>query len=144
MKKVINRYKSKEELLRTSLTCISIKTIWVILTILWVVIGTYLYNEKLPTRNTITKVLFLLITLAITWQNKESLKVFFKNPFKSVGKTNSISNVLWMYPFGILMVSVIFVLIPTLFGWVHDDPQNLNEMTLTFSKSSDSSPVAAA
>ncbi len=131
---VINKQINMESETLKLISANKIKPLWFIISIVWVMFGTYIHNELLTNRNILTKVLFLSITLVLTWQNKDVLKDFFRPPFKDVGKPNSISNVLWIYPFSVLMSSVIFVLTLHALGWTSSDPQNIEQISLTISE----------
>jgi hypothetical protein len=132
MKKFLRNLKYKEEVLLSITSELSVRWVWLTVYLLLTTLGVYLYNTKFADKSIITKVIFILIQLWIVWQNSDIIKPFFRNPFKEVGRPYTVSNVLWMYPFAILMVSVLFVYASRLSGLVSsNDPQNINEMKMS-------------
>lgn len=131
MQKFLGKIRSKETNITRLFEENNISQMWIIIAILWVMMGTYFYNKILSSTSVLTEIAFYIITLAIIWKNKSILKPFFKNPFKQIGAPFGISNVLWVYPFSVLLISVIFVLIPEILGWASSDPQNIEQMEIT-------------
>ncbi|MFC5465357.1 type II CAAX prenyl endopeptidase Rce1 family protein [Lederbergia graminis] len=131
MRKIFSRIFDHERELENSIRNSNVRVIWLLVAIIWVMFGTYAYNELLNRRTVVTEVLFLFITILIIWKNKGLIKTFFYNPFKRVGAPYSISNVLWMYPFSVLLISVIFLAIPQILGWTSSDPQNIEQISMT-------------
>lgn len=124
--------RTKEEQLNAVLSDIPIKRIWLIITLIWSLLGIYFYNEWMPIRNWFTELTFYAITILIVWQNKDAVLYFFRNPFKYIDMPYVYSSVLWVIPFTILMSTVPLVLIPQAFGWISADTQNISEMSFTF------------
>lgn len=112
----------------------SFSIIWFIVAIFWSAIAPYVYNEFLTNKSVVTKIMFLVLALLLIWKNKAIIKPFFESPFKSVGKPYSFSNVIWIYPFIVLLSTVLFVLIPQIFGGVSTDPQNIEQMSISINE----------
>ncbi|RSK28503.1 hypothetical protein EJF36_17415 [Bacillus sp. HMF5848] len=132
MKKFINKIHSKETKIAVYVKENDFKPVWFVVAIFWVTFGTYAYNEFLNNKTVVTELLFLFITISIIWKNKSLIKPFFQNPFKQVGIPYTWSNILWIYPFSVLFISALFVIVIQSVGLVPDDPQNIDQMSMTF------------
>lgn len=131
--KLLN-FEAEETKLKVILDEIPIKVNWLILTVLWPVVGLYIYHNILPITNWITQLVFYSITFILAWQNKEIVIYFLKNPFKQIDKPHIISSVLWVFPFTILMSTIPLILIPQALGIISSDPQNINGIKMSIDK----------
>lgn len=131
MRRVLLRIRDEEISISRLIAQNKVSIPWMMVVIFWHIFGIYTYNE-LPSNNTvITKMLFLTISISIIWKNRGVIRPFFLCPFKHVITGNPLSNILWVYPFAVLLVSAVFVILPQTFGWLPKDPQNIVQMSLT-------------
>ena len=107
------------------------KTKAALLLVLWLAAGVYGYNEFLEPKSIVTQILFMVITLLLAWPNRKALKPFFANPFRQRRMAHPYTNILWVYPFLVLLGSVLIMITMTATGLVPADPQKIDEMSLT-------------
>ena len=107
------------------------KTKAALLLVLWLAAGVYGYNEFLEPKSIVTQILFMVITLLLAWPNRKALKPFFANPFRQRRMAHPYTNILWVYPFLVLLGSALIMITMTATGLVPADPQKIDEMSLT-------------
>ncbi len=124
--------KENEYELRLILQETNINYTWFMVLLVWSILGLYVYNELLPIRNTLTKLVYLAVTFYIVSKNVSAISPFLRNPFKAIKTRWPVGNVLWVYPFSILLLSVLILFFGSFFNIRTEDAQNLSALSYTF------------
>lgn len=109
---------------------VNVNYFWGCFLILWLFIGTKIYNY-FNFRGIIPQLGYYLITLLICSKNMKVISIFLDNPFKSNINITKILNTIYFYPYYVIMSGVLIVIIPEIMGWLQSDPQGLSNANIT-------------